>query len=223
MRKACQHHTQSTHTTAAENLAEPRTLPSKPLPLTHTSRPTAVQPTFSARDCGEPAPLPVPPAAALLMPLMLLASSRVKEFTLIFNADRLLAAPLLLPPPLGGKPAKPDDPPLAAAVLSGPGPAVPCMLLVLASCCCGATAGCLCGLLLLALGPGEGMMKGLPCCCCCWSSVPAAPTFLAYCAVSSLCSFLVKPWTGTGDTQHQQCASVFALTRQTHPYELLRA
>lgn len=72
---------------------------------------------------------------------MLLASSRVKELTLIFNADRLLAAPLPLPP-LGGRPPNPDpigdvspDPAATAAAaataLDGPGPAP---LLLLGAC-----------------------------------------------------------------------------------------
>lgn len=91
-----------------------------------------IRPTFSARACGDAAPLPVcAPPAALPMVLMLLASSRVNEFTLIFKADKLLAAPLPLPP-LGGNPPNPEPegpalespaPPAAPAALDGPGPA----------------------------------------------------------------------------------------------------
>lgn len=63
--------------------------------------------TFSDLACGDAAPL-LPAAAALLMVLILLASSRVKELTLILSADRLLAALPL--PPLGAKPPNEGPP-----------------------------------------------------------------------------------------------------------------
>jgi hypothetical protein len=110
------------------------------------------------------------------MVLMLLASSRVKELTLIFSADRLLAAPL--PLPVGGNPLKldPDMPGIAAAAaaapaaaLEGPGPAAkpagPLPLLDKAL----PDSICFAGLL---LPPGPAGMLGelADCCCrcCCW-------------------------------------------------------
>lgn len=129
---------------------------------------------------------------------MLLASSRVKELTLIFRADKLLAAPLPLLPPLGGKPPNPeeDGPGPAAAALYGPGPApLPngTLLLLLGS--CPPEPMGLSGLLLLGMLLPVVIRNGDPACwCCCWWSAPP-PTFLRYCVVSSLWSFLVKPCT----------------------------
>jgi hypothetical protein len=103
---------------------------------------------------------------------MLMASSRVNELTLIFKADRLLAAPLPLPP-LGGKPPKPDEdgpgPTAAAAALDGPGPAALTKgtLLLLGSCPLepmGFSRVPLLGLLLPV-----AIRNGDPACwCCCW-------------------------------------------------------
>lgn len=94
---------------------------------------------------------------------MLLASSRVNELTLIFRADRLLAAPL--PLLVGGNPLKlePDMPGIAAAAaLEGPRPpaavAGPLLLLDKAL----PDSICFAGLLLL-LGPA-GMLGELADC-----------------------------------------------------------
>jgi hypothetical protein len=105
------------------------------------------------------------------MVLMLLASSRVNEFTLILSADRLLAAPL--PLLVGGNPLKLelDMPGIAAAAgleAPGPLPAAAGPLLLLDRALPGSI--CFAGLLLL---PGPAGMLGelADCCrrcCCCW-------------------------------------------------------
>lgn len=163
---------------------------SRPMEVQRPIAEPAAPPTFSAFACGDFSPLLVPAAALDMLLLMLLASSLVKELTLILRDDRLLAAPLPLPL-LGGKPPKPallapSPPPAAAAALNGPGPAAGVLVLLVS---CRPDAGCFALVVWLVLVPGERKLDAD--CCCWWSAV--LPAFLAYCTISSLCSFLVKP------------------------------